>query len=88
MGAADLVVTAAESLDFHAVGGPIVKRAVSMAGAALRPAIAIVGRNFVSARELRLAGFEEAYPLGAAGEEPTPERLSEVAMRVATTWSW
>ncbi|MHA6525535.1 glycerate kinase [Tessaracoccus sp. G1721] len=86
---ADVVVTGAESLDFHAVGGPVVKRVVSMAGEALRPVIAVVGRNFVSARELRLAGLEAAYPLtpGADGEA-TPRHLADVAARVATTWSW
>jgi len=86
---ADVVVTGAESLDFHAVGGPVVKRVVSLAGEALRPVIAIVGRNFVSARELRLAGLEAAYPVtpGADGEA-TPEQLAAVAARVATTWSW
>ena len=87
---ADVVVTGAEMLDFHAVGGPIVKRVVALAEAALRPAVAIVGRNYVSARELRLAGLETAYPLlpGAGEETSTPERLVEVAQQVATTWSW
>ena len=87
---ADVVVTGAERLDFHAVGGPIVKRVVALAEAALRPAVAIVGRNYVSARELRLAGLETAYPLlpGAGEETSTPERLVEVAQQVATTWSW
>lgn len=87
---ADVVVTGAEMLDFHAVGGPVVKKVVALAEEALRPAIAIVGRNFVSARELRLAGLESAYPLlpGAGEEQPTPERLAEVAAQVAATWSW
>ena len=86
---ADVVVTGAESLDFHAVGGPVVKRVVSLAGEALRPVIAVVGRNFVSARELRLAGLEAAYAVmpGTDGEA-TPEQLAGVAARVATTWSW
>nr|WP_231979928.1 glycerate kinase [Tessaracoccus coleopterorum] len=51
---ADLVVTGAEELDFHALGGPVVKRVAALAGEALRPVIAVVGRNFVSSRELRL----------------------------------
>lgn len=90
LGQADVVVTGAESLDFHAVGGPVVKRVVSLAGEALRPVIAVVGRNFVSARELRLAGLESAYPLlpGAGDEPSTPEQLAEVAAKVAATWSW
>ena len=87
---ADLVVTGAEELDFHALGGPVVKKVVAMAGEALRPAIAIVGRNFVSSRELRLGGFESAHPLltGAGDDVATPERLSEVAGKVARTWLW
>lgn len=87
---ADVVVTGGETLDFHAVGGPVVKRIVGLAGEALRPVIAIVGRNFVSARELRLAGLESAYPvLATAGaDEPTPEQVAATARKVAATWSW
>lgn len=88
--AADLVVTGAEELDFHSVGGPVVKRVLALGEEALRPVIAIVGRNFISSRELRLAGLEDAYPLLAAGQpgEPTPALLAEVSRRVAGTWSW
>ncbi|MBK7819485.1 MAG: glycerate kinase [Tessaracoccus sp.] len=90
VGQADVVVTGAESLDFHAVGGPVVKHMVALAGEALRPAIAVVGRNFVSSRELRLVGIESAYPaIDTAGEMPsTPEQLGRVAARVASTWRW
>ena len=90
VGQADVVVTGAESLDFHAVGGPIVRHMVALAGEALRPAIAVVGRNFVSSRELRLAGIESAYPaVEAASEAPaTPEQLARVAALVAGTWRW
>ncbi|SHI40417.1 glycerate kinase [Tessaracoccus bendigoensis DSM 12906] len=87
---ADLVVTGAESLDFHALGGPVVKRVAALATEALRPVIGIVGRNFVSSRELRLAGFEAAYPLlrGAGDGNAEPRRLGEVAAHVARTWIW
>ena len=87
---ADLVVTGAEELDFHAVGGAVVKRVAAMAGEALRPVIAVVGRNFISSRELRLAGLEQAYPLLAAVApgETTPDLLADVSRQVATTWSW
>ncbi|AQX16661.1 MULTISPECIES: glycerate kinase [Tessaracoccus] len=90
MAQADLVVTGADMLDFHAVGGPVVKRIVGMAGEALRPVIAIVGRNYVSSRELRLAGLEAAYPVlaGAGDDIATPGQVAEVAERVARTWSW
>lgn len=87
---ADVVVTGAELLDFHAVGGPVVRRVVGLAGESLRPVIAIVGRNFVSARELRLAGLESVYPVlvGAGEDSPSPDQVAEVARRVARTWSW
>lgn len=90
LGQADLVVTGAEWLDFHARGGPVVQQVVAWAEAALRPVIAISGRNFISSRELRLAGLEEAYALReGAGEEPaTPEELATVATRVAASWHW
>ena len=85
-----MVVTGAESLDFHAVGGPIVTHMVALAGEALRPVIAVVGRNYISARELRLAGLESAYPVSvAAGDDAaTVEGLTRVARGVAATWRW
>lgn len=87
---ADLVITGADEFNFHALGGPVVKRVASLAGEALRPVIAITGRSFISARELRLGGFEASYPLvtGLADEAPSPQRLAEVAARVALTWAW
>lgn len=87
---ADLVVTGAALLDFHAVGGDVVKEVARLAGEALRPVVAIVGRNFVSSRELRLAGLESAHPIleGPGGDEASPEQLAEVAAKVARSWSW
>ena len=87
---ADLVVTGSALLDFHAVGGDVVKEVAGLAGAALRPVIAIVGRNFVSSRELRLAGIESAHPIleGVGDDEPLPTQLSDVAAKVARSWSW
>lgn len=90
MAVADLVVTGADDLDFHSVGGPIVKAVVAMAGQALRPVIAVASRTFISAREMRLAGLEEAYPIlaqGASGPAGEPE-LAALAARIAATWSW
>ncbi|MCC2593443.1 glycerate kinase [Tessaracoccus sp. OS52] len=90
MGAADVVVTATAQLDFHAVGGPVVKRLSELAALALRPLVVIAGRTFVSARELRLAGVEAAYAVlpGAGDEEPTPADLAATAAKVASTWRW
>lgn len=90
MSRADLIVTGAAQLDFHAVGGPLVKRLSQLAEESLRPIVVIAGRTFVSARELRLAGIEAAYPVlpGAGDEVPTPAQLAATAAKVATTWRW
>lgn len=87
---ADLLVTGTRLLDFHAVGGDVVKEVARMGTEALRPVIAIVGRNFVSSRELRLAGIESAHAIldGAGEDQPNPTQLAEVASRVAKSWSW
>lgn len=87
---ADLVVTGAEEFDFHGLGGPVVKRVAAVAGESLRPVIAVTGRSFISARELRLGGFEATYPLltGPVGTAAPPNLLAEVAARVARTWVW
>lgn len=87
---ADVVVTGAAQLDFHAVGGDVVREVARLSGEALRPVVAVVGRNFVSSRELRLAGIEAAYPVlaGAGDDEPSPEQLAETAAQVAATWRW
>ena len=83
-------MTGAEWLDFHARGGPVVQQVVAWGEGALRPVIAISGRNFISSRELRIAGFEEAYALkDGPGKDPaTPEELASGAARVATSWRW
>ena len=87
---ADLLVTGTSILDFHAVGGDVVKEVARMGTEALRPVIAIVGRNFVSSRELRLAGIESAHAIldGAGDDQPGRAQLAQVAGRVAKSWSW
>lgn len=88
-GQADLVVSGAQELDFHGLGGPVVRRLAQIAASATRPYVTIVGRNYVSARELRSVGIETAYPIvSRPGEAVTPEQLSECAKKVATTWRW
>ena len=87
---ADLVVTGSSLLDFHAVGGDVVKEMSRLAATALRPIVAIVGRNYVSSRELRLGGIESAHPIldGPGEDEPIPAQLAEVAAGVARSWKW
>ena len=53
--------------------------------------VVVAGRNFISSRELRLAGIEEAHavaPPGVAEIDITAEQLGAVARRVAVTWTW
>lgn len=87
---ADVVVTGAAQLDFHAVGGPVVTTLAAMAAEALRPVIVVAGRTFVSARELRLAGIESAYPVltGTGSDVPDADQLFATAQKVAATWRW
>lgn len=87
---ADLLVTGTSILDFHAVGGDVVKEVARMGTAALLPVIVVAGRSFVSSRELRLAGIESAHAIldGAGDQEPTSAELARVAGRVAISWSW
>ncbi|RRD06604.1 hypothetical protein EII34_02970 [Arachnia propionica] len=89
-GLADLVVTGADTLDFHTRGGEVVRAVTGIAGEALSPVVVICGRNFVSARELRHTGIEEAHAVRAGlDESPVRDReLEELAARVATTWQW
>ncbi|SDL54870.1 glycerate kinase [Tessaracoccus oleiagri] len=85
---ADLVVTGCTELDFHAKGGALVSRVVEVAERALRPVIVVAGRNFVSSRELRMAGIESAYAVHfSADERPvTRDALADLAAKVAGTW--
>ncbi len=87
---ADLLVTGSHILDFHAVGGDVVKEVARLGTEASRPVIAIVGRNYVSARELRVAGIESAHAIleGIGADEAVPAQLAQVAGKVATSWSW
>ena len=87
---ADLVVTGADTLDFHNRGGTVVRAITGIAGEALSPVVVVCGRNFVSARELRLTGIEEAHPV-RSGLDDSPvsaEELRALAARVAVTWHW
>ena len=88
---ADVVVTGTDVLDFHHRGGEVVRRLAQIAAAALTPVIVVAGRNFVSARELRLSGIEEAHavaPAGAGAAIVREEQLRGLAARVAATWTW
>ena len=88
---ADVIVTGTDVLDFHRRGGDVVAELTRLGVEALRPVVVVAGRNFVSPRELRLAGIEEAHavaPPGVGEIDITAEQLGAVARRVAATWTW
>ena len=88
---ADVIVTGTDVLDFHRRGGDVVVELTRLGVEALRPVVVLAGRNFVSPRELRLAGIEEAHavaPPGVGEIDITAEQLGAVARRVAATWTW
>lgn len=88
---ADLVVTGTDVLDFHRRGGDVVAELTRLGVEALRPVVVVAGRNFVSSRELRLVGIEEAHavaPPGVGEIDITTEQLTTLARRVAGTWTW
>lgn len=86
-GEADLVVVGTNELDFHLRGGPLVARVVEVATEFLVPVIVIAERCFISARELRLAGIEAAYPVfHSPGEVADVADLADLARRVARSW--
>jgi glycerate 2-kinase len=88
----DLVVTGEESFDFESRAGSVTGGVAAVAGAAIRPCIALAGRVLVGAREMRALGVESAYAMvdlvgeGAAVRSPA-ESLAALAERVARTWS-
>ena len=88
---ADVIVTGTDVLDFHRRGGDVVAELTRLGVEALRPVVVVAGRNFVSPRELRLVGIEEAHavaPPGVGEIDITAEQLGAVARRVAATWTW
>lgn len=87
---ADVLVAGTAQLDFHDLGGPVVKVLSGLAAEGQRPLVVLAGRTFVSSRELRLAGIEAAYAVlpGAGSDEPSLDQWREAAGRVAVTWRW
>ncbi|GAB3197381.1 glycerate kinase [Nocardioides hungaricus] len=89
---ADLVITGEGAFDYSSRGGKVPYGVAEIAGAALRPCVVLAGKVDVGAREMRALGVESAYSLlDAVGEERAfaepAAALSELAERVARTWS-
>ena len=89
---ADLVLTGEGAFDFSSRSGKVPYGVAKVAEAALRPCVALAGQVLVGSREMRALGIESAYSMvDLAGEarafaEPV-EVLTELAARVARTWS-
>ncbi|MCW2735991.1 glycerate kinase [Nocardioides sp.] len=89
---ADLVVTGEGAFDFSSRAGKVPYGVAGIASEALRPCIALAGQVLVGSREMRALGIESAYSLvDLVGEDRAfaapAEALSELAERVARTWS-
>lgn len=90
--AADLVLTGEGAFDYSSRGGKVPYGVAEIANAALRPCVVLAGKVDVGSREMRALGVESAYSLlDAVGEERAfaepAVALSELAERVARTWS-
>jgi glycerate kinase len=89
---ADLVVTGEGAFDFSSRSGKVPYGVAAVAGAAIRPCIALAGEVLVGSREMRALGVESAYSVvdlvgrETALAEPA-ESLSALAERVARSWS-
>lgn len=96
---AELVVTGSSSFDFGSRGGGVMQYVAEQAQRAMRPCIALAGTVVIGSREMRTMGVESAYAVqapdapGALGDQPTgldvtEEQLSDVAARIARSWTW
>ena len=89
---ADLVLTGEGAFDFSSRSGKVPYGVARAAEEALRPCVALAGQVLVGSREMRALGIESAYSMvDLAGEERSFAEpaavLSELAARVARTWS-
>ena len=88
----DLVVTGEGAFDFSSRAGKVPYGVAAVAGAALRPCLALAGRVMVGGREMRALGIEAAYSMSElVGEERALaepfDALSDLAERVARSWA-
>jgi glycerate kinase len=89
---ADLVITGEGSFDFSSRSGKVPYGVAAVAGAAIRPCIALAGSVLIGAREMRSLGVESAYSVAElVGPDPAraepAQSLSALAERVARSWS-
>lgn len=89
---ADLLVTGEGAFDFSSRAGKVPYGVAMFAAEAIRPCVALAGQVLVGSREMRTLGVESAYSIvDLVGEERAfadpAGALSELAARVARTWS-
>ncbi len=87
---ADLVVTGCTQLDFGTSGGPVLRRVAELAESHTSPVIAVAGQNYVSSRELRSMGIEQAYSLAPDVKPETlgAEEIGRGMEVVVRQWVW
>lgn len=88
----DVVLTGEGSFDFSSRAGKVPAGVASVAGAALRPCVALAGQVLVGSREMRALGMDAAYSMvDLVGEERAfadpAGALADLAERVARTWA-
>ena len=85
-------MTGEGAFDFSSRAGKVPYGVAGIASEALRPCVALAGQVLVGSREMRALGIESAYAVvDLVGQERAlaapAEALSELAARVARTWS-
>lgn len=87
---ADLVVTGCTQLDFGTSGGPVLRRVAELAEHHTSPVIAVAGQNYVSSRELRSMGIEQAYSLAPDAKPETlgAKEIGGGMEAVVRQWVW
>ena len=89
---AELVLTGEGAFDFSSRSGKVPYGVAHVAGAAIRPCVALAGKVLVGSREMRALGVESAYAVAdLVGEEASfsdpAGSLAQLAQRVARSWS-
>lgn len=87
--AADVVVCGIDLLDFGTKGGDVLPLVSELAEQGGRPLVVVTRHNWVSARELRTMGVEQAFSLcDDPAELPDAADVTARAATAARTWSW
>lgn len=96
---AELAVTGSSAFDFGSRGGGVMQYVAEQAQRATRPCIALAGAVVIGSREMRNMGVEAAYAVRSVdpsdllsdrprGMDVTAEQLTDLAARIARSWTW